>query len=210
MERDGPVHGGSHRPLSDRRTRTVHGILAAAMQAMAQEGIAGLTMSTLAQRAGVSRQTLYNYFPDIDAVLAGLVQAGDEGTAELAARLEAEADPTAALGLFVETVVASVAAGHPSPLALTAALPATLRAAMAAHEEQAQRLVIDIIRRGQAEGAFGPELDPELDGRILYRAVLAASELAGEPDADVERIGDHLTLDLLRMVAAGDPAPASH
>ena len=51
-----------------------------------EEGIAGLSMSTLALRAGVSRQTLYKYFPDIDAVLAGLVALGDGGTAELSER----------------------------------------------------------------------------------------------------------------------------
>ncbi len=208
MEHD-PLHGGSREPLSDKRARTVHGILAVAMQAIAREGIAGLTMSTLAQRAGVSRQTLYHYFADIDAVLAGLVQVSDEGTAELAARLDAEDDPAVALRLFVGTVVASAAAGHPSPLALTAALPATLRAAMAAHEEQAQQLVIDILRRGQADGVFRAELEPGFDGRILYRAAIAAAELAADPDADAGRIAERLAVNLLHMVTVQAPIPTN-
>jgi len=200
MARDHTVPGMGHETLSERRTRPVHRILAAGMQAITQEGIAGLTMSTLAQRAGVSRQTLYTYFPDIDAVLAGLVHLGDEGTAELALRLEAEPGAEAALRVFVEAVVTSAAAGHPSPLALAAALPAPQREAMAAHEEQAERLVIDIVRRGQADGVFRAELDPELDGRIIYRSAMSASELASDQGVDTDMVVRHLSLDLLNMV----------
>ncbi len=108
--------------LSERRTRTVHSILGAAMRIVEEEGIAGLSMSNLAQRAGVSRQTLYNYFPDVDAVLRGLAEMGDAGTEDLAARLSAEPDARASLALFVDTVVSSVAAGEPADGPLLASI----------------------------------------------------------------------------------------
>lgn len=192
--------------LSKRRTQTVHSILGAAMRIVQEEGIAALSMSALAQHAGVSRQTLYNYFPDVDAVLTGLVEMGDGGTDELAARLSAAPDPRSSLALFVRIVVASVAAGHPSPVALTAALPTSHREALAVHQRDAESLVRRILREGREEGVFRGDIDLELDGRILYRAVFAGAELAREPEADADRIAWHLARDVLAMVDADDAA----
>ena len=198
----GAIRGSDTRALSERRTRTVHSILGAAMRIVEEEGIAGLSMSNLAQRAGVSRQTLYNYYPDVDAVLGGLVEMGDAGTDDLAAQLSAAPDAAASLALFVSAVVTSVAAGHPSPMALASALPASHRDALAAHQQDTEGLVRIILRQGREEGTFRADIDPELDGRILYRAAFAAAELARGPDADPDALARHLTRDLLAMVAA--------
>ena len=190
--------------LSERRTRTVHSILGAAMRIVEEEGIAGLSMSSLAQRAGVSRQTLYNYFPDVDAVLGALLEMGDAGTDELAARLSNATDARASLTMFVDDVVGSVAAGHPSPVALTAALPTSHREAMSAHERHTEGLVEAILERGRGEGLFRADVDPELDGRILYRAAFAGAELVREPGTDAKVLRRHLARDLLAMVDAAD------
>jgi AcrR family transcriptional regulator len=199
----------SHGALSEKRSRTVHSILGAAMQIVMEEGVAGLSMSALAQRAGMSRQTIYNYFPDVEAVLTGLVEMGDAGDTELARRMEGEDDPRAALCVFVDAVVASAASGHPSAVALAPALPATLRNAIAAHQRHTERLVVDVLRRGQEEGRFRADLDPELDGRLFCRAALAAAELAVEPDVEAARLAEHLGADLLRMVVAEGSTPAN-
>ena len=144
----------------------------------------------------------YNYFPDVDAVLRGLVEMGDAGTEDLAARLSAEPDARASLILFVDTVVSSVAAGHPSPVALAAALPTEQREALAAHQQDTEVLVRAILRQGREEGLFRADLDPALDGRIVYRAAFAGAELAREPGADVEVLAYHLARALLAMVNA--------
>ena len=170
------------------------------MLIVSEEGIAGLTMSALAARAGVSRQTLYNYCPDVDAVLAGMVEMGDAGTDELALQVSREHDPRAALGLLVSAAVESVRAGHPSASAITAALPAELRTTMRAHEERAEEIVVDLLRRGVVDGAFRADLDPELDGRILHRALFAGAELARREDVDPESLTKRLNVDLLRIL----------
>jgi AcrR family transcriptional regulator len=185
--------------LSERRSRTVGSILVAAMLIVSEEGIAGLSMSTLAARAGVSRQTLYNYYPDVDAVLAGMVEMGDAGAVELAGQLE-DKDPRTALRLFVVAAVESVRSGHPSLSAITAALPAELRATMWAHEDRAERLLVDLVRRGVVDGAFRADLDADLDGRILHRAAFAAAELARRDDVDPDSLVERLSADLLRML----------
>lgn len=200
MDDAGRVTTVAPEQLSERRSRTRSSILVTAMFIVSEEGIAGLSMSALAARAGVSRQTLYNYCPDVDAVLAGMVELGDVGTEELAQQLASEHDPRVAIELLVSAAVASVRAGHPSPSALTAALPAELRATMQAHEERAQAIVVDLLRRGLAEGVFRADLDPELDGRILHRAVFAGAELARREDVDPASLTKRLSVDLLRIV----------
>jgi AcrR family transcriptional regulator len=199
MEWEGTPVSYTHTQLSERRSRTVDSILVAAMLIVTEEGIAGLSMSALAARAGVSRQTLYNYYPDVDAVLAGMVEMGDAGAAQLAAQLDDE-EPRTALRLFVAAAVGSVRKGHPSLSAITAALPAELRATLQAHEDRAERSLVDLLRRGVSDGAFRADLDPDLDGRILYRAAFAAAELARRDDVDPDSLVERLSADLLRML----------
>ena len=190
--------------LSAHRLRTAERIALVAVVIIGRDGIAGLSMSRLADEAGISRQTLYKYFPDVDAVLAGIAALGGAGVHELAAMIDAEDDPREALHLFVASVMDSAAAGHPPPMALAAAVPASAREAMRGHEEAVEQVVVGLIRRGQARGAFRADADPELDGRLIYRATFAAHDLAAAGDVDVAALARHVSDDLLRMIAA-DP-----
>ena len=56
--------------------RTHDRILAAARKLLAESGPAGLTYSVLAERAGVTRQTLYRHWPTRDALLVDLILVG--------------------------------------------------------------------------------------------------------------------------------------
>lgn len=188
--------------LSARRLRTAERIALVAAHIIDRDGIAALSMSRLADEAGISRQTLYQYFPDVDAVLEGIATVGATGVDELARAVGAAPDPYRALHLFVTAVLEAAAAGHPSPMALVAAVPAPSRAVIRGHEEAVERIVIGLIRRGQAGGQIRADVDPELDGRLIYRATLAAHDLAAAPEADVEALARHLTDGLFRMLAA--------
>ena len=56
--------------------RTRERILAAARELLSEVGPAGLTYSLLAERAGVTRQTLYRHWPARPALLLGLILEG--------------------------------------------------------------------------------------------------------------------------------------
>ncbi|UUL75658.1 TetR/AcrR family transcriptional regulator [Pseudarthrobacter sp. Fe7] len=45
-------------------------VLDAAARLVAGHGLAGVTMSAVAQNAGIGRATLYKYFPDVESILA--------------------------------------------------------------------------------------------------------------------------------------------
>ena len=59
--------------------RTRDRILAAARELLAEAGPAGLTYSVLAERAGVTRQTLYRHWPVRSALLTDMILAGAPG-----------------------------------------------------------------------------------------------------------------------------------
>ena len=63
---------------ADRRLLTAHRITACAQGLALEHGLDGFTMDDLAEAAGVSRRTLFNYFPGKDdAVLGGPPQLDD-------------------------------------------------------------------------------------------------------------------------------------
>jgi AcrR family transcriptional regulator len=188
--------------LSARRLRTAERIALVAARIIDRDGIAALSMSRLAEESRVSRQTLYQYFPDVDAVLEGIASVGAAGVDELAQAVEAAPSSREALHVFVSAVLEAAAAGHPSPMALLAAVPASSREVIRGHEEAVEDIVSGLIRRGQASGEIRPDVEPELDGKLIYRATLAAHDLAASPAADVGALARHVADGLFRMLVA--------
>lgn len=60
-------------PRQRRAEATVEAILEAAAQLVAQRGLAGFNTNAVAERAGVSIGSLYQYFPNKDAIMAALI-----------------------------------------------------------------------------------------------------------------------------------------
>ncbi|TDP43887.1 TetR/AcrR family transcriptional regulator [Zavarzinia compransoris] len=97
-------------PVQDRSRQTVGFILEAAVQVFEAHGLAGGTTARIAERAGVSVGSLYQYFPDKQAVLNALGEAhvADAGAriADLLARIGTAApDLPALLRAVVETAL---------------------------------------------------------------------------------------------------------
>ncbi len=59
--------------LATHKQRLREHIVGTAGELLAERGLGGVSMSLLAQRAGIARATLYNHFPDFERVLAALV-----------------------------------------------------------------------------------------------------------------------------------------
>lgn len=99
--------------------RTRERILAAARELLAEAGPAGLTYSVLAERAGVTRQTLYRHWATRPALLADLMLEGGGGTYP-----EPGADPAA----VVTAWLASMRVGMREPARRAAVLAVTAQA----------------------------------------------------------------------------------
>jgi len=62
------------KPLQERSKQTVGAILAAAAHVFAERGYANTTTNHIAEQAGVSIGSLYQYFPSKDAILVALAE----------------------------------------------------------------------------------------------------------------------------------------
>jgi AcrR family transcriptional regulator len=61
-------------PTQTRSTETVNAVLEAAARILEQHGFEGYTTNAIAERAGVSIGSLYQYFPSKDAVTVALIE----------------------------------------------------------------------------------------------------------------------------------------
>lgn len=94
-------------PVQARALRTLAAILQAAAQILAKEGEAALTTNRIAERAGVSIGTLYQYFPDKQAIFRAMV---DSQLRQAMAAIEAWLDKASDEGLAREAVARGVVA----------------------------------------------------------------------------------------------------
>lgn len=69
-----PVDYQRRRPRQARAQATVDSILEAAVQVLQRSGAGGLNTNAVAERAGVSIGTLYQYFPDKEAILIAIAR----------------------------------------------------------------------------------------------------------------------------------------
>ena len=84
-------------PRQARATETTAAILEGAAQILEANGLAAFTTNAVAERAGVSIGTLYQYFADKNAILVALAKQQVElGLADIARALSGEIDPTPA------------------------------------------------------------------------------------------------------------------
>ena len=79
------------RPVQQRSRFTVDQILEAAAHVFAERGYAGATTNHIAERAGVSIGSLYQYFPNKDTVLVALHARHMESASEVLRRMMEEA-----------------------------------------------------------------------------------------------------------------------
>lgn len=68
-----PVSRARKKPVQRRSRDTVAAIVAAAEQIVASRGEEAMTTTTVAERAGYSIGSVYQYFPDRDAILVALI-----------------------------------------------------------------------------------------------------------------------------------------
>src|ERR1700722_10162709 len=61
-------------PVQSRSSETVNAVLEAAARILERHGFEGYTTNAVAERAGVSIGSLYQYFPSKDAVTVALIE----------------------------------------------------------------------------------------------------------------------------------------
>ena len=158
----------------DHRAQQTHAIAASALRLLLEHGAPALTMAAIASEAGVSRQTLYRYYPDVDAVLVGvaeLLAAHDEA---FAGAVGAQVDPADQLDLIVRSVAEAGDEHGPSATELRSALPPIAREVLSGHEARIHQLLADVLETGIDAGRFRRDLAPSTDAPLLLGLAAAA------------------------------------
>jgi AcrR family transcriptional regulator len=178
------------------RTDTSARITEATFSLLAEHGLAGVTMSAIASRAGIARQTLYNHFPDVDSIVAAaMAQHHHDDLQALDAMLATIPTATGRLEYLVRH--ASVAAAQHGALpALHQGLSPSAQHATRQYDEQIRGMIRGALARGQQTGELAPTVDPELHAVLVHHLLHGAAELAATHPDDVTRITD-ATIDLL-------------
>lgn len=105
-------------PVQDRAQRTIETIFDATAQLVDELGEAQLTTNRIAERAGFSIGTLYQYFPTKDAILLAMIHRGrrrimDQMQTELQKAVAAGVAPEVILRDRIRFLIAAFGAGGP-------------------------------------------------------------------------------------------------
>ena len=163
-------------------------ITEAAMTLIAERGMSGVTMSAVAERAGVSRQTVYNHFPDLDSIVLAVHERHDVMD-QAEALLGTAGTATEKIDLLIRHTIGAYAHTQ-GAIAIDHGLAPVARDSLRRHARQSRDLIIALLEEGVTTREFREDLDPEIDARLLQGALAAAGEAAAEPGADVPRITD--------------------
>lgn len=176
-------------------------VLDAALAVFVEKGFAAAKVDEVAKRAGVSKGTVYLYFPSKEALIEGIVR---RAVAPIALRAlpdleKFEGDPrvpiTMLMKVLTQTLSQPEAAAVPK-LILREVMSFPSIAALYRNEvlNKVMPALIGLIQRGVASGKLRP-VDPELTVRSIIGPVLAhvaLGELFG-----IKPAGEGLSLDRL-------------
>jgi AcrR family transcriptional regulator len=147
-----------------RKNQTRAALTDAALDLLAREGIDGLTADRIAEAAGVSRRTLFNYFARVEDILTASLEAATAETIDaIVARPADEPLRTSALAVLEELIDGPVFAQARELERAAGRSPATRRFLLDFEDRQREALEEGLRRR------LGPDADP------IYVASLAAA-----------------------------------
>jgi AcrR family transcriptional regulator len=171
-------------------------IVTAALGLIAERGMAGVTRSAIAQQAGVARQTLYNHFPDVDAIVLAVVEQHEVAGMEQLRRIVAAAEgPAAQLEQLVRHSVAL--SGHGAHTgSLEASLSPEAQDRLNDHKRNARRLITEILESGVDLGVFRADLDVPVTATLIQQVLVAAGS-AVEETGDAARVATEAVLVVL-------------
>jgi AcrR family transcriptional regulator len=157
-------------------------------------GLSGVSMSAIAEAAGVARQTLYNHFPDLDSIIgAVLEQHASEAITALEQALATAPTHPAKLQALIRHHVGSVSHGRDVG-ALAAGLGPKVQGQIGEHFEAYRKVIESVVEGGVADGAYRQDLDPVLVSIAIHRLLEAGTEIAARSD---QAAAEHFMWDLL-------------
>ena len=185
-------------PKQARGQATVGAVLEAAFQILEEDGEARLTTNLIAERAGVSIGTLYQYFEDPEAILAAMGQRQAEATRERITSIILESPETGSVRAIVKAIMSGIAGSPATRIALSDALFRTRGESVLSEQHG---MFFDSLS-GRRE--FGFEMTKETAFVLTHAVICLLRSAAAEPELELapEALEDELVLLMDSYLAA--------
>jgi AcrR family transcriptional regulator len=170
--------------LAEHQEYQRHALVAAAVEILAEEGVAALTPAAVGRRASLARSSTYQYFDSSAALLATAVEEAQAEVDAVVARATDMADgPDATVDAYVTCVLdlATTSAARALRALERAELPPMCAARL---DELAAAQRTPVVRALAEAGVPGPELTAVLVAALVDAG---ASEVASGADPDLVR-----------------------
>jgi len=192
-------------PKQARAQATVDAILEAAFQILERDGEARLNTNLIAERAGVSIGTLYQYFEDREAILAAMGQRQVEATRERITQIILSAPETGSVRAIVQAVMTGITGSPATRIALSDALFRTRGEAVLSE----QHVMFFDSLSGRLQFTF--EMTNEAAFVLTHAVVCLLRAAAAEPELelDPDALEDELVLLLESYIGALSARTAS-
>jgi len=170
--------------LAEHREHVRTKLFAALSELMAETGFDAVSMADIAARAGVGRTSVYNHFPDKEAVLLGFIEHETrQYVHELAESLEHVHDPEEQLRVYVREQINLKSVYHLAPGPdLRSVVSSGTQARLREHVTQVTALLTEILDHGIATGRL-----PDQDVAAVVPLINACLSGRIHPEAGPER-----------------------
>jgi TetR/AcrR family transcriptional regulator of autoinduction and epiphytic fitness len=167
-------------------------ILQAAVEELADVGYGGVTIESIAARAGVGKSTVYRHWPDKLALIADAFETFHEQMVPDLGDLPARDAIAVLLGHVAEVVVDSTFSRCIPALIEGAERDRRVREFHHRYSAERRQSIIDLIVRGRRTGEIGREVDAELATSALLGAIFYRRLMTAQPfnPADATRLVD--------------------
>ena len=196
-------------PAQDRAKQTVDTILDATAQILAAQGSRGLTTNRLAQKAGFSVGTLYQYFPNREAIVLALIERQRDAVEHRIRAVvadDSDETPEQAIRRIVRILHDAFSLhGRPEPRLVQALIRLTAARGLPSPSDTVAEAVVAVRARARATRPLNPSETFVLTRSVietLRQAALHASPLLGTAEFE-----DALVRLVLGFLDA--PAPVS-
>jgi AcrR family transcriptional regulator len=182
-------------PVQRRSAHTVEAVLEAAARILEKHGLAACTTNAVAERAGVSIGSLYQYFPNRDALTVALIE---RETAQLLADIESARLVEHSRGCVLAMVRAAVAHQMRRPVLARIIDSEERRLPLGERDQRVAGTIHAALLAALTDKQGAPELeDASLVARDLMAIVRGMVDAAGERG---ERDAQALEMRLMRAV----------
>lgn len=167
--------------IVEHRSAVREAILDTAVALVAEHGLLSVTMSRIAERAGIGRATLYKYFPDVEAILRAWHERQIDGHLGYLAEIRDRAgEPGERLAAVLEAyaLISHGSHGH-RDTELAALMHRDNQVARAEH--QLRDMIRDLLIEGVQSGTVREDVTPGELANYCLHALTAAGSLPSKP-----------------------------